>query len=126
MTVSHEPVYNPQHEITKVLIKKRMAKKNGVAIMPLGDRVVVKPEEAGDEKSPSGIIIPDTAKKEKPETGIVVAVGPGKHGDDNKVIPVSVKVGDRVMFSKYGFDEVKLEDEEYYIVSESSILAVIK
>jgi chaperonin GroES len=107
-------------------MNRYMAKKNSVSIMPLGDRVVVKPEDSSDEKSPSGIIIPDTAKKEKPETGFVVAVGPGKHGDDNKMIPVSVKVGDRVMFSKYGFDEVKLEDEEYYIVSESSILAVFK
>jgi len=104
-----------------------MAKKNAkVSIIPLGDRVLVKPEEATDAKSPSGLYIPETAKKEKPETGTVVAVGPGKRGDDNELIPVSVKVGDTVMFSKYGFDEVKVNDEEYYIVSETSILAVIK
>ena len=95
-------------------------------IRPLGDRVVVRPEDSADEKSPSGIIIPDTARKEKPERGIVVATGPGKRGDDNEVIPVSVKVGDTVMFSKYGFDEVKIDEKDYYIVSESNILAIIK
>ncbi len=104
-----------------------MAKKNAkVSIMPLGDRVLVKPEEASDEKSPSGLYIPETARKEKPETGTVVAVGPGKRLEDGKVVPVSIKVGDTVMFSKYGYEEVKVEDEEYYIVNESSILAVIK
>jgi chaperonin GroES len=105
-----------------------MAKKEDrkVAIQPLGDRVLVKPETAGDEKTASGIIIPDTAHKEKPERGEVIAVGQGKRGDDNEIIPVAVKVGDTVMFSKYGFDEVKIEDEEYYILSESQILAIIK
>ncbi len=94
--------------------------------MPLGDRVLVRPTEAADEKSPSGIIIPDTAKKEKPETGEVIAVGPGKRGDDNELIPMGVKVGDQIMFSKYGYDELKVEGEEYYIVSESNILAILK
>lgn len=93
-----------------------------IKFKPLGDRVLVRPEEMADEKSPSGIIIPDTAQKEKPETGIVVAVGPGKPGDDNEIIPVSVKVGDKVMFSKYGFDEITINDVEYYVISESSIL----
>ena len=105
---------------------KKEAKKVKVAIQPIGDRILVKPEEANDEKSPSGIFIPDTAQKEKPERGKVIAVGPGKRGDDNELIPVSVKVGDTVMFSKYGYDEVKIGDDEYYIVSESNILAVIK
>ena len=103
-----------------------MKKDSKIAVQPIGDRILVKPEDAGDEKSPSGIIIPDSAKKEKPEQGKVVAVGPGKRGDDNEVIPVSVKVGDTVIFSKYGYDEVTIDDEEYYIVSESNILAVIK
>jgi chaperonin GroES len=96
------------------------------SIQPLGDRVLVKPENSQDERSPSGIIIPDTARKEKPERGVVVAVGGGKRGDDNEIIPVAVKVGDTVMFSKYGFDEVKIGDEEYYILAESNILAIIK
>lgn len=93
---------------------------------PLGDRVVVRPlteEEAGGT-SPSGIIIPDTVSKEKPEQGIVMGVGPGKYEDGTRT-PMEVKVGDRVVFSKYGYDEVKVGSEEYYIVSESSLLAII-
>ncbi len=97
-----------------------------LSIRPLGDRVLVKPEEIEDEKSPSGIIIPDTAQKEKPERGEVVAVGPGKKTDKGELIPISVKVGDTVVFSKYGYDEVTINDEEYYMVQESNILAVVK
>ncbi len=102
--------------------------KNGkkVGIMPLGDRVLVSPEVETHEKTASGIYIPDTAKKEKPERGEVIAVGPGKRGDDNELIPIAVKVGDTVVFSKYGYDEVNIGDEEYYLISESNILAVIK
>ena len=106
--------------------KNSHEKAKKLSVIPLGDRVLVKPEETTDEKSPSGIIIPDTARKEKPERGEVVAVGAGKRSDDGKVVPLSVKVGDTVMFSKYGFDEVKIGDEEFYIVSESSILAILK
>lgn len=99
-----------------------------VNIKPLADRVVVRPlsdEEAGSV-SASGIIIPDTAKKEKPEQGVVVAVGEGKWDEDGeKRIPMSVKEGDRVVFSKYGYDEVKLGETEYCIVSEASILGII-
>lgn len=102
------------------------SKETKIKVQPLGDRVLVKPENDEAEKTASGIYIPDTAQKEKPERGTVVAVGPGKRGDDNELIPVSVKVGDTVMFSKYGFDEVKINDEEYYIVNESNILAIIK
>ncbi len=97
--------------------------------MPLGDRVLLKPltaEERG-KKLPSGIIIPDTVDKEKPEQGKIIAVGPGKWNEDGDTrVPLSVKVGDTVVFSKYGYDEVKIEGEEYYILSESNILAVIK
>lgn len=100
---------------------------SGVPIHPLHDRVVIKPlspEEAGS-RTLSGIIIPDTAK-EKPEQGKVVAVGPGKWDEDGeKRIPVSVKVGDKVMFSKYGYDEIKINGVEYFIVNESNILAVL-
>jgi len=96
-------------------------------IRPLNDRVIVRPltpEELGT-MSASGIIIPETAKKEKPEQGIVIAVGPGKFDEDGeKRIPLDVKIGDRVIFSKYGYDEVKFENKEYYIVSEASILGV--
>ena len=96
-------------------------------IKPLGDRVIVRPltdKELGTV-SASGIIIPDTAKKEKPEQGIVIAVGPGKWDEDGeKRIPMEVKEGDRVVFSKYGFDEVKFDNKEYFIVAESSVLGV--
>jgi chaperonin GroES len=97
-------------------------------IQPLGDRVVVRQltEEEMGTKSASGIIIPDTVSKEKPEQGMVIAVGEGKWDEDGeKRIPIDVKVGDRVVFSKYGYDEVKVAGEDYYIVSESNILAVI-
>jgi chaperonin GroES len=89
---------------------------------PAGDRLLVKPELSADEKTPSGIIIPDSAKHEKPERGTVVAVGDGKRNEKGELIPVKFKVGDVVMFSKYGFDEVLLNDEEYYVISETSIL----
>lgn len=96
--------------------------------MPLGDRILIKPlapEEMEGKTTSFGIIIPDTVSKEKPEQGTVVAVGPGKRGDDGKLVAPSVKVGDKVMFSKYGFDEVKVGGQEYYIVSESNILAIL-
>lgn len=99
-----------------------------VAIKPLGDRVVVRPltEEEAGTVSASGIIIPETAKKEKPEQGVVVAIGPGKWDEDGENrIPMEVKAGDKVVFSKYGYDEVKVEDKEYFLVSESNILAVL-
>jgi len=105
-------------------MKKDTKKK--IKFQPLGDRILIKPQDMEDKKSPGGIIIPDTAQKEKPEHGTVVAVGPGKVGDDNERIAMSVKVGDTVMFSKYGYDELKIDGEEYYIVSESNILGVIK
>jgi chaperonin GroES len=94
--------------------------------MPGGDRVLIKPlslEEAGQTTS-FGIIIPETAK-EKPEQGTIVAVGPGRVGNDNVLIPVAYRVGDRVMFNKYGYDEIKIKGIEYFIVSEANILGVL-
>lgn len=104
-----------------------MATKNGeVKIQPLSDRVVVLPDEGKEEKvSAAGIIIPETVDKEKPAKGKVVAVGPGRVGDDNELIPPQVKVGQTVLFSKYGYDEVKMDGITYYILAESQILAVI-
>ena len=99
---------------------------NSFKIEPLSDRVVVKPTDAKEEKmTASGIIIPETVDKEKPMKGKVVAVGPGRY-DEDTLVPMQVKVGQTVLFSKYGYDEVKLDGEEYYILSESQILAVIK
>jgi len=95
-------------------------------IKPLGDRVVLRPLTAEEEGtvSVSGIIIPDTVDKETPEQGVVVAVGPGKF-DDGKREPMDVGEGDRVLFSKYGYEEVEIGDETYYIISLSNILGVI-
>ena len=105
---------------------KSQLKSKKQTIQPLADRVLIKPESMGDEKSPSGIIIPDTARKEKPERGVVVAVGAGKRDERGALIPTSLKAGDVVIFSKYGYDEVKIDDEDFYIIAESGILAVIK
>ena len=96
-------------------------------IMPLGDRVLVKPIDTDElaTKTDSGIIIPDTVSKEKPEQGKVLAVGDGRY-DDGKLIKPRVKEGDRILFSKYGYDEIKIEDEELFIIKEENILAIIK
>ena len=93
-------------------------------IRPLQDRVIVKRIE-DEEKTKGGIIIPDTAK-EKPQQGKVVAVGKGKVGDDGKVIPLDVKVGDRILFGKYAGSEVKLDGEEHLIMREDDILGVLE
>ena len=90
-------------------------------LQPLADRVLVKPIEK-EEKTKSGIYIPDTAK-EKPQEGKVLAVGPGKMSDDGKLIPMNLKVGDTVIYSKYGGTEIKVDDDELIILRESDILA---
>ena len=95
-----------------------------IGVTPLGDRVIVEPL-AKEKMLASGIIIPDTADKERPDQGVVVAVGMGKRDDSGRLVPVSVRVGDKVMFSKYGPDEIKIGDKEYYVVSESNILAIL-
>lgn len=95
-------------------------------IRPLGDRVVVKPITEEAAKTKSGIIIPETVSKEKPEQGKVVAVGSGRMTDAGVKIPMSVKKGDTILFSKYAPDEVKIDGEEYFIISEGSILAVVE
>lgn len=92
-------------------------------LKPLGDRVVIRVLEQG-EKTASGIFLPDTAK-EKPSQGEVVAVGPGKVQDDGKRVALDVKVGDKIIFSKYAGTEVKFEGTKYLIVSERDILAII-
>ncbi len=92
-------------------------------INPLGDRVVVKPSEA-EEQTEGGIILPDTAK-EKPQKGEVIAVGPGKKSDTGDTIPMEVKKGDTVIYGKYSGTEFNFEGEEYLIMHENDILAVI-
>ncbi len=93
-------------------------------IKPLADRVIVKPSDVSESKSTGGIIIPDTAK-EKPQEGKIVAIGTGKLDENGKLIKMNVKVGDMVLYSKYGGTELKYEGEDYLIMSESDILAII-
>jgi chaperonin GroES len=92
-------------------------------IKPLADRVVIKPSPA-EEKTKGGIILPDTAK-EKPVVGEVVAAGPGRKGEDGKLIPPELKVGDKVLYGKYSGTEVTLDGQEYLIMRESDIFAVV-
>ncbi len=91
-------------------------------IQPLSNRVVLKPLDE-EKMTQSGIVLPD--RDEKPTTGEVVAVGPGKKGDDGTVIPMEVQVGQKVLFKKYGFDEVEVEGEKYLIGDEGDIVAVL-
>ncbi len=93
-------------------------------LRPLADRVVVEPAEK-EERTASGIILPETAK-EKPQEGEVVAVGPGRRDEDGKLIPMDVKKGDTVLFAKYAGTEVKIEDKRYLILKESDILAIVE
>jgi len=92
-------------------------------IKPLEDRILVRPEDS-DETLPSGLVIPDTAK-EKPQEGTVLAVGPGKRSDTGDLIPMDVKEGDRVLYSKYGGTEIKAEGEELLILSARDVLAIV-
>jgi chaperonin GroES len=92
-------------------------------IKPLEDRILVRPEES-EETTISGIVIPDTAK-EKPQEGTVLAVGPGKRSDTGDVIPMDVSEGDRVVYSKYGGTEIKLEGEDLLILSARDVLAIV-
>lgn len=93
-------------------------------ILPTADHLVVEPIE--EETTASGIIIPDTASKEKPQKGKVVAVGPGKVGDDNERVPMEVKEGDTVLFKEWGGSKVKLEGKDYLIFKEEDVLAILK
>ena len=100
-----------------------MAKK--LSLKPLGDRVVVRPGDTGGEKKlASGIIIPETVNKEKLFAGEVVAVGPGRRSDKGERIPLEVKAGDKVFFKKPWDEPIKLDGEEYYVLSESEILLI--
>jgi chaperonin GroES len=92
-------------------------------LKPLGDRVVVKPK-AKEETTRSGIVLPDTAS-EKPQEGTVLSVGPGRTLDNGKKVEMEVKAGDSVLFAKYAGTEVKLDGEEYLVIRESDLLAVV-
>ncbi len=101
-----------------------MATAASTQIQPLADRVVVKPLEE-TEQMRGGLYIPDTAK-EKPQQGEVIAVGPGKMTDDGKRVPSELKAGDRILYGKYSGTEVSVGDDQYLILRESDVLAVIK
>jgi chaperonin GroES len=92
-------------------------------IKPLGERIVLKILES-EERTKSGIVLPDTAK-EKPQMGKVIAVGPGKILDNGQRVPLDVKTGDKVLFAKYAGTEVKLDEEEYMVLKENDILAIV-
>ena len=99
------------------------AKKNNTKLIPLGDRLVIQPVEQ-EEVLASGIVIPDTAK-EKPQQGDVLAAGPGRQDDDGKRIEMDVKVGDRVLYAKYSGQEIKIDQNEYIVLSEKDVLAKV-
>lgn len=92
-------------------------------VKPLSDRIIIKPAPA-EEKTKGGIILPDTAK-EKPVIGEVVAVGPGRKSDDGKLVPLEIKVGDKVLYGKYSGTEVTIDGQEYLIMRESDIFAIV-
>jgi len=94
-------------------------------IKPLSDHILIEPIK-DEEKTKTGILLPDTAEKEKPEQGKVSAVGPGRKDKTGKFISLEVKVGDKVLFTKYGPNEIKVEDKEYLIAKEEDILAIIE
>jgi chaperonin GroES len=93
-------------------------------VRPLGDRVLLKPVER-EERTKSGIVLPDTAK-EKPQEGIVEAVGPGRVLDSGQKVPMELKVGDRVLYARYAGNEFKLDEVEYLVISEKDVLAVFQ
>src|SRR5207247_8004614 len=104
-------------------LKSVALRRNPVNFRPLQDRVLVRRIEQ-EEKTAGGIIIPDTAK-EKPMEGEVIAAGPGSRGDDGKLHPLDVKVGDRVLFGKWSGTEIKIDDDDLVVMKESDIMSVV-
>lgn len=94
-------------------------------IKPLSDHILIE-AAAEEEKTASGILLPDTAEKDKAEQGVIVAVGPGKKTEDGKIMMLSVKPGDKVLFSKYGPSEIKVDGKDYLMAVESDILAILE
>ena len=94
-------------------------------IRPLSDYILIEPIK-DEEKTKSGILLPETADKERPEQGKVVATGPGKRNDSGNIIPMDIKVGQKVLFTKYGPNEIKVDEKEYLIAKQEDILAIIE
>lgn len=102
-----------------------MTEKSNLKLRPLQDHLIVEASDESETHS-SGLIIPDTVSKEKPQKGKVLAVGPGRLDEDGKRMPMDVKVGDTVLFTKYGPTEVKLDGKEYLVLSQSDVLAIVE
>lgn len=94
-------------------------------LRPMDDRILVEPIEAEAATTSFGLVLPDTASREKPQKGRVVAVGPGKLSDEGKRMPMTVKAGDTILYTKYGPTEVKIEGKEIFFLQESDVLAVV-
>ena len=94
-------------------------------IKPLSDHILIEPI-GEEEKTKTGILLPETAERERPEQGKVIAVGPGRKTSSGKIIPLEVKVGDKILFTKYGPNEIKINDKEYLIAKEEDILAILE
>jgi chaperonin GroES len=94
-------------------------------IKPLSDHILIEPIKE-EEKTKTGILLPETAEKEKPEQGMVIAVGPGRKTASGKIVPLSVQPGQKVLFTKYGPNEIKVDDKEYLIAKEEDILAILE
>jgi len=108
------------------LLSKRLNKKRrNMKLKPLGDHLIVKPI-LEDKTTKSGIVLPETVDKEKPETGEVVAVGPGRVSDNGQRLDMSVKPGQKILFKKYSPDEIKMNGEEFLVLSESEVIAIIE
>jgi len=105
--------------------QKNNDKKENMNIKPLADYILIEPIKE-EEKTESGILLPQTAEKERPEQGRVIAVGPGRKTLSGKVIPMEVKRGDKVLFTKYGPNEIKVDEKEYLIAKQEDILAIIE
>ena len=98
---------------------------NFMKIRPLSDHILIEPIKE-EEKTKTGILLPETAEKEKPEQGKVIAVGPGRKTASGKIVPLSVQPGQKVLFTKYGPNEIKIDDKEYLIAREEDILAILE
>lgn len=111
----------------KKIQEKNKVSKKAINIMPLLNRVLIKPftKEELLKKNSFGIILPDSGSKEKSEQGKVLAIGPGSF-DDGKLIPMTVKVGDIVAFSKYGYEDINIDGEDLFLIKEENILAILK
>ncbi len=111
--------------VKKIELKTRVQEKKG-KITPLGSRLLIRPftKDELEKKNSFGIILPDTDAKQKSEQGVVLAVGPGEYRD-GKLITPTVKVGDKICFSKYGYDDIQVDGEELYLIKEENILAVL-